>query len=101
MTKTWFYLKIARPQNIFLGLLLVFTGAAVGSGILVLSVSLLLALISISFAAVGTIALNSYCDIDIDKIAHPARPLPSKKISPKKVLYFGISMFIIAIVVVG
>jgi geranylgeranylglycerol-phosphate geranylgeranyltransferase len=97
MTKTWVYLEIARPQNIFLGVLGVFTGAVIGSGILVLSVSILLALISISFAAAGTIALNNYSDIKIDKIAHPARPLPSKKISPKKVLYFGFSMLAIAI----
>ncbi|MHA1968107.1 MAG: UbiA family prenyltransferase [Candidatus Hodarchaeales archaeon] len=99
MTKTWDYLKIVRPQNIFLGVLLVFTGAAVGSGILVLSVSILLALISISFAAAGAIALNSYSDIEIDKIAHPARPLPSKRISPEKMLYFGVGMFAIAIAV--
>lgn len=99
MKKTWVYLEIARPQNIFLGLLLVFTGAVVGSGILVLSFSILLALISISFAATGTISLNSYFDIEIDKIAHPARPVPSGKISPEKVLYFGVGMFAIAIVV--
>lgn len=99
MTKTWVFPKIARPQNIFLGLLLVFTGAVVGSGMLVLSPSIFLALISISFAAAGSIALNSYCDIEIDKIVHPARPLPSERISPEKVLYYGVGMFVIAIVV--
>jgi geranylgeranylglycerol-phosphate geranylgeranyltransferase len=97
MTKTWSYIEIARPQNIFLGILLVLTGAIVGSGTLVLSFTLLLALVSISFAAAGTIALNNYSDIKIDKIAHPSRPLPSKKISPDKVLYFGISMFTISV----
>jgi geranylgeranylglycerol-phosphate geranylgeranyltransferase len=98
MTKTWIYIKIARPQNIFLAILLVLTGAIVGSGTLVLSFSLLLALVSISFAAVGTIALNNYSDIKIDKIAHPTRPLPSEKLSSKKVLYFGVCMLVIAII---
>ena len=97
MTKTWVYIEIARPQNMFLGMLLVFTGAIVGSGTLVLSFPLLLALVSISFAAAGTIVLNNYSDIKIDKIVHPSRPLPSKKISPEKVLYFGVSMFAISI----
>ena len=97
MMKTWVYIKIVRPQNILLGLLLVFTGATIGNGILILSVPILLGLISISFAAAATIALNSYTDIKIDKIAHPARPLPSEKISPEKVLFFGAGMFAIAI----
>ncbi len=98
MPKTWIFLKNLRPQNIFLGMLLVYTGAVLGSAALVLSLSIILAMISVSFAAAGAVTLNNYFDIEIDKIVHPIRSLPSRRISLNQALYLGIIMFAIALI---
>lgn len=48
------------------------------------------------FIAAGN-SLNDYIDREIDKKAHPERPIPSGKLEPRKVLYLSGSLFMICI----
>ncbi len=79
-------------------LVLVFTGAFVGAGMESFSYPVLLALISIGFACAAATSLNNYYDVEIDRIAHPERPLPSGKITPKQGLSIALFCFVIALV---
>lgn len=53
------------------------------------------AAIVIAFVAGGN-SLNDYIDRDIDKTAHPDRPLPTGELQPKTALYCGIGGLIVA-----
>jgi geranylgeranylglycerol-phosphate geranylgeranyltransferase len=50
------------------------------------------------FTAAGN-ALNDYFDRDVDRIAHPKRPIPSGAIAPSSALYLSGAMFSVTIIV--
>jgi geranylgeranylglycerol-phosphate geranylgeranyltransferase len=54
------------------------------------------AVVVFSFVAGGN-SLNDYLDRDVDKVAHPERPVPSGRISPKTALWIAIATFVISI----
>jgi geranylgeranylglycerol-phosphate geranylgeranyltransferase len=54
------------------------------------------AVVVFSFVAAGN-SLNDYLDRDVDKVAHPERPIPSGRISPKLALWIAVVGFAIAI----
>jgi geranylgeranylglycerol-phosphate geranylgeranyltransferase len=94
------FLRLFRFGNGIMGILGVIIGAFIAVGFdigdhvlnLVISSAVILA-----FMAGGN-SLNDYIDIDIDKTAHPERPLPMGEISPRTALYIGISGIVIACV---
>jgi geranylgeranylglycerol-phosphate geranylgeranyltransferase len=45
------------------------------------------------------VTLNDYYDIEVDKLNAPNRPLPSGRLSPKEVKYFGVGCIILAILI--
>jgi geranylgeranylglycerol-phosphate geranylgeranyltransferase len=58
---------------------------------------------SIAWAAVAVFAfiaggnsLNDYTDRDVDRLAHPERPLPSGRMTPDQVLYISAGCFVIS-----
>lgn len=57
------------------------------------SLPLFLAMMSFFFLAAGSMPLNDYFDRDIDRIVHPNRPLPSKRVHPHEVLLFSLFLF--------
>jgi geranylgeranylglycerol-phosphate geranylgeranyltransferase len=48
-----------------------------------------------SFIAGGN-SLNDYTDREVDKLAHPERPLPSGRMTPRQVLLISIASFVIS-----
>jgi geranylgeranylglycerol-phosphate geranylgeranyltransferase len=54
------------------------------------------AVVVFSFVAAGN-SLNDYLDRDVDKVAHPERPVPSGRISPKMALWIAVVGFAIAV----
>ena len=66
-----------------------------GTGV---SYMLLLAPLVAVCASAGGNSLNDYYDKSIDEISHSARPIPSGHLSPKEVLMFAVSCFVIAII---
>jgi geranylgeranylglycerol-phosphate geranylgeranyltransferase len=53
------------------------------------------ALAVFAFIAGGN-SLNDYTDREVDKLAHPDRPLPSGRVTPKQVLYISGACFAIS-----
>ena len=88
------YLKLARPANLVL----------VGTVVLIASTlfpeypsiwEVFLTIICATFITAAGNALNDMCDIEIDRINKPNRPLPSGKITMKGAKIFMITMFIL------
>ena len=93
-------LSLIRFRNLVIGSATVLTGSYVTIQVpwnndLILNV--VLQMISVAcFMAAGNI-LNDIMDIEIDKISHPLRSLPSKKVSIKQAWYLVIIFSIISI----
>ena len=88
------YFKLSRPAN----LLLVGTVVLIASTLFQTYPSIwdvLLTIICATFITAAGNALNDMCDIEIDRINKPNRPLPSGKISIKNAKRFMIIMFIL------
>ena len=92
------FLRLFRFGNGIMGILGVVIGAFIAVGFdigdhiqnLIISCGVILA-----FMAGGN-SLNDYIDREIDKTAHPDRPLPKGEIAPQTALYIGISGLVIA-----
>jgi len=97
-------LSLIRFRNIIIGSATVLTGSYVTIQVpwnndLILNV--ILQMISVaSFMAAGNI-LNDIMDIEIDKISHPLRSLPSGKMSLKQAWYLAILCSIVSILCVS
>jgi 4-hydroxybenzoate polyprenyltransferase len=74
------YLQLVRAPNLFTAVTNVFTGCA-AVGATTPSVVILLALSSACLYA-GGVALNDWCDLEVDRVERPKRPLPAGKIAP-------------------
>ena len=91
------YLQLLRLPNAFTAVTNVFTGCAaagwpdVGEGTV-----LLLALSSATLYS-GGIALNDYCDLDVDRMERPRRPLPSGAVRPVVAMSIAAFLFVIGI----
>lgn len=60
---------------------------------------MLFALISITFACAGAISLNNYYDLEVDRIVHSERPLPSGELTPNQGLLIAFSCCAMALVI--
>lgn len=96
MKKARAYLEFIRPRNIAFGWIIPFSGIVVGGNSPWISIRVIVALLSFTFAFAGCIAFNNYTDRDIDAIIHPNRTLPAGRLTSKEGLYFGIVLFVIA-----
>ncbi|MEM3341406.1 MAG: UbiA family prenyltransferase [Thermoplasmata archaeon] len=115
-------LRVSRPMNAFMGFIGVFTAALLylkmtpdldtySFSLLFLNISFpvfgslwVSPLVNILFAAAGVSlilaggnALNDYLDSEIDKGAHPNRPIPAGMVSPEKVKSFSSCCFFSAL----
>ena len=81
-----------RPVSSILGLSGAYIGGIV-AGAPYTSIPLLLATLVVFLMAGGSMAFNDYFDRDIDKISHPLRPIPSKRLTAKEELYFSLILF--------
>lgn len=91
------YLQLFRVQNAIIGLIGLLVTAFVVSGEHIGDYwqQILIACVTVVLFICGGNALNDYIDRDIDKVAHPERPLPSGRMEPMIALYLGV-IFIIA-----
>lgn len=87
-----------RPISSILGLAGAYIGGIV-AGAPYFSFPLLLATAVVFLIGGGSMAFNDYFDKDIDKISHPLRPIPSKRLTAKEELYFSILLFGLAVVI--
>jgi geranylgeranylglycerol-phosphate geranylgeranyltransferase len=87
-----------RPISSILGLSGAYIGGIV-AGAPYTSIPLLLATLVVFLMAGGSMAFNDYFDRDIDKISHPLRPIPSKRLTAKEELYFSLILFGVGLVI--
>lgn len=95
--KTKAFLELVRPKIAVLGLTGAFVGGILG-GIQFVSFDLLLAMIVVFLMIAAANSLNDYFDWHLDKVAHPKRPIPSGKLTPREVLHFVYLSFFLALV---
>lgn len=82
------FLELIRPLNVAIVFVSVLVGGWVGLPIS-FPFRLLVAALSAAFAAAFGNAINDCFDIEADRVNHPARPLPSGRISKKTALVFA------------
>lgn len=94
------YLQLFRPEILLMGAVFLIAAAfmAVGSEIAHYWQSLLVAVPVVLAFIIGGNALNDYVDRDVDKIAHPERPLPAGRLAAETVLQIGIAALVAAAV---
>jgi len=91
------YLRLIRPINCFMGAFGTVIAIFISGGSSINSYAFGAATAFLAMAAGN--ALNDYIDIEIDRIAHPDRPLPSGSISRKGALYMAAALFFLALTV--
>ena len=95
------YLQLFRTGNAVMGVVGVLVACFMAAGTDLLShwVNLLLsAVIVFSFIAGGN-SLNDYIDAEIDRTAHPERPIPSGRMSRKQAKDIGMFMLALSVMV--
>jgi 4-hydroxybenzoate polyprenyltransferase len=94
------YLDLLRPplapMDLAMPAAAVLLAAYVSTGTFPAFISFFLATIGAYCAITSSYVLNDYCDIDVDRIAMPHRPLPSAKLSKRNALVWSVLLFLFA-----
>ncbi len=93
------YVQLFRLGNCIMGVVGLILGALIATGSALLdSWTMLIIGSAVVFAFVaGGNSLNDYYDREVDKVAHPERPLPSGRMKPETAIRLSISAFTISI----
>lgn len=89
------YGESIRPFTSILGMAGAYIGGIVADAPY-LSIPLLLAMLVVLLVSAGSMPFNDYFDREVDKISHPKRPIPSKRLTPKETLYFSLILLSLA-----
>ena len=94
------YVEMLRPEIADMDLALPVASALLATyllnGGLPALVPFILALVGAYFAITSSYVFNDYCDVDIDKINLPQRPLPSSRVTRKNALTYALVLILIA-----
>jgi len=95
------YLKMSRPGNCLMASLGALLASIICGGLEALSdftIDIVLSMVTVvAFTAAGN-SLNDYFDREVDRVAHPDRPIPMGLVSPSTALTVSIALFITALV---
>lgn len=90
---------LVRPVNCLLSGIAVLIGAVVTFGQLNIAGTVLISsFFAAALVAGGGNAINDYFDRDIDRVNRPDRPIPSKRMSPRRALITAQALFLAGIV---
>ncbi|MBI5684267.1 MAG: UbiA family prenyltransferase [Verrucomicrobia bacterium] len=86
------YFQLVRAPNLFTAATNVFTGCAAAS--LSPPPPATVALLALSSACLyaGGVALNDWCDLDVDRVERPKRPLPSGQIAARTAVTLAVAL---------
>ena len=95
------YLKLFRLGNCVMAALGALLASVICAGVdevshFVMEIALSMAVV-VSFTAAGN-SLNDYYDREVDRVAHPERPIPSGKVAPKTARALAFGLFTLAFV---
>lgn len=96
--KIFYYYKISRPINIFLGSVSVLITATFFTQFPSV-IKLIFAMLVVMLLNAAANCVNDICDIEIDKINRPNRPLPVGKLNISEVKIFAIILFVVGNVI--
>ncbi len=99
MKKIFAFLELCRPFTSGLTSLAVAAAILIetGSNInLYLNIMLIAVVAVFLFSSAGNV-LNDYFDREIDKINHPERPIPSKRVNAGDALKFSVALFLLSL----
>jgi len=91
----WAYIKILRPEISDMDIALPAAAALLASythGAFPDVLRLVLAVLGAYLATTSSYVLNDWCDVDIDRINLPHRPLPSGELSRTRALLYALSL---------
>lgn len=93
------YLRLFRFGNGVMGMVGVVVGAFIASGLDIADyrLGILVACLIVFIFMAGGNAINDYIDKDIDRTAHPERPIPRGEIKPRTAKILGGAMIVVAI----
>jgi len=94
------FLDLMRLKNVFLAAITVPLGAQFAIGDEWFSnfwIEVLLQTLAVVFFIGAGNTMNDIKDSEIDKTAHPSRPIPSERVSLKQAYYFTLSLWVISI----
>jgi len=87
-------LELTRPKNMVISFVGVFAGMLLVSETASVNHYVMLAAASAMLVLAGGNALNDYFDVEADKINRPARPIPSGRITKKRVKWLAALLFL-------
>ncbi|MFQ6041316.1 MAG: geranylgeranylglycerol-phosphate geranylgeranyltransferase [Candidatus Poribacteria bacterium] len=90
MRKILYFIELSRPINGLIAFISVFLGALLASGSLSPLANVFIVAIAAFLIISAGNALNDFCDVKIDKINKPQRPIPSGKITRKEALTYSV-----------
>lgn len=95
------YLQLFRMGNAVMGIVGVMVAAfmAAGTGIVDQWANLIISAVVVFMFICGGNALNDYIDYEIDKTAHPERPIPSSRMTRKSAFHAAVVMLCGSVVV--
>lgn len=94
-----YYIKLIRPLNCLITFLTVIVAAFIASENSFPFAIIVSGAISAFLVTAAGNVINDYYDIEIDKVAHPDRPLITGNIEKKRALYFYLILNVIAILI--
>jgi len=89
MRKILSFIELSRPINGLIAFISVFLGALLAAGSLSPLISVLIVAVAALLLLSAGNALNDFCDLQIDNINKPHRPIPSGRIARKEALTFS------------
>ena len=91
-------IELSRPLNGLLAFVSVWIGAYMSGGSISIQATFLVATAAVLALSAGN-SLNDYCDVEIDRINKPERPIPSGRISRRQALLFSILLLGLSVVI--
>ncbi len=94
------YLRLFRMGNVLIGSFAILIAAFMAAGTSMIDYwqNLIIGFFVVSAFIAGGNSLNDYIDVEIDKTAHPDRPVPSGELTPLQARNIGILMLLASIV---
>ena len=91
------YLQLVRAPNVFTAVTNVFTGCAAVSASATNPAAIILLAFSSACLYAGGVALNDYCDLEVDRAERPKRPLPAGQVPPKAAVTLAVALLAVGV----
>ena len=95
------YLQLFRPVVLLMGVVFLIAAAfiAAGSELNIYFDDLLIAVPVVLAFVIGGNSINDYVDREVDRLAHPERPIPSGRMAADTALYIGMAALTFAVII--